>query len=789
MAQAPTDPQAAVSLRPRSHPSGHYLLAALLLVLLFALAIGSMVQKSPTLDEGPSIARGWAFWRTGQMLPAVSPPLMSQIGGLGVLLEPGLPDPHRLAGWDERNAVNFSRELLWRQDIDAGRVVFLARMTTVWLAILLGALVWRWGREMHSPWSAALALALLALSPNVLAYAGLASGDLGAAAFYVAALYTWGCYLRRRTVGWLVGSSILFGLALAAQFSALLLAPTLGLMTFWTVWQREEPGKGRLGSLLKAALALLAMGLIGLLVLWATYRFPLHPLQAGGYLDGLTRFLASGGDGHRAYLLGRFSQTGWWYDDLITLGVKEPLATILLLLAAGAVAAARGVAAREWELLFPAALFVAVAFFIPIGAVMRYLLPILPLLYLFAARLLNPRKRMGWPRRAFVGLLVIWLLAANLWVFPDYLAFFNFVAGGPDGGVRVLAGSNLDWGQDLPALARYLKQRGVGAVYLAYYGQADPAYYGIDYLALPTDPPLPESAPRAEFHPLNPAPGLYAISATHLVGISEAIHDTYAYFRSRQPLARIGHSIYIYEVLPFLPTGEEEGAWFAQCAVPAPSESTAALVDLTGVEALRVFPFDCQQTLPFPGGRGWLLLPSDIPPLVELGPPHYTARRSDGSPRYHVWMVQAPPTPPPSTVEFPAVALPLPIAGHVELLGYTVSTGSAAPGETLVLTAWWRVREPPPPPVTIFAHLLAADGSVSLAADGLGVAAEEWQPGLVFIQQHRFSIPTDFAPDTYALAVGLYSPATGERFAISQAGERVVDRIVLRNVRVTAGGG
>lgn len=788
MAEVPTDLPPTASQRPRSHPSGHYLLAALLLIFLFALAVGSMVQKSPTIGEGPSIARGWAFWRTGQMLPAASPPLMSQLSGLNVLLEPGLPDPRRLAGWEEGDLIGFSREFLWRQGIDAGRVVFLARMMTVWLAVLLGALVWRWGREVYGLWSAALALALLALSPNVLAYAGLATGDLGAAAFYVAALYAWGYYLRRRTVGWLIGGGLLFGLALAAHFSALLLIPTLSLMTLWAVWRRGTPTRGRLGSLLKAALALLLMSLISLLVLWAAYRFSLRPLQAGGYLDGLTRFLASGGEGRRAYLLGRFSQTGWWYDDLITLGVKEPLATLFLLLAAGAVAAARGVAAREGEWLFPAALFVAAAFFIPIGAAVRYLLPILPLLYLFAARPLTPRRRMGWPGRAFVGLLIIWLLAANLWVFPDYLAFFNLIAGGPDGGARVLASSNLDWGQDLPALARYLKQRGAGSVYLAYYGQADPAYYDIDYLALPTDPPLPEDAPHAAFHPLNPAPGLYAISATHLVGVSEAVHDTYAYFRSRRPLARIGHSIYIYEVLPFLPTSSEAGAWFAQCAAPDPSESAATLVDLVGLDDLRIFPFDCRQTLPFPSGAGWLLLPPDIPPLVDLGPPHYTARRNDGSPRYHVWMVQAPPAPPPSTVEFPAVMLPLPIAGHVELLGYTVSARSAAPGEMLVLTAWWRVREPPPPPVAIFAHLLAVDGSVSLAADGLGVAAEEWQPSMVFIQQHRFAIPADFAPGNYALAVGLYSLATGERFAVSQAGERVVDRIVLRSVQVTAGG-
>lgn len=786
MYPAPADPPSVVPYHPLRHSGSHYLLAVLLLVLMFALTLGSMVQESPTMEEGPTLARGWAFWRSGEVLPAKRPPLMSHLGGLLALLEPNLPHPQHLAGWSERSLAELGREFLWERGVDAARVTFLVRMATVWLAVLVGALVWRWGRDVHGLRGAALALTLFVLSPNVLAHAGLAAGDLGAAVFYVAALYAWGCYLRRRTVGWMIASGVLFGLAQAAGFTALLLIPTLPLMAL-AQWRQHHKVGMKHASRRPTVLALLLVGLIGVLVVWAAYGFSLGVLGAGGYVGDLTRFFTPSSDAPRAYLLGRYSPYGWWYYPLIALGIKEPLAILLLLAAAGAIAAARGVAAEEWGVLLPAALFALGALFLPSGGV-RYLLPLLPLLYLFAARLLAERRRVGWPGRIAVGLLILWLLIANLRTFPHYLAFFNLVAGGPDSGARALVNADLDWGQDLPALARYLKQRGAGAIYLAYYGQADPAAYGIDYVALPTDPPLPTEAPRAAFHPLYPAPGLYAISATHLMGAAERVGDTYAYFRSRSPLTRIGHSIYVYEVPPFLPAGGEETAWFAQCTVPAPAESTATLADLTGIESLRVLPFDCQQSLPFPVGVGWLLLPADVAPLVDLGSPDYTAHYADGSPRYHVWLMEAPPAPPPSSVEFPAVPLPLPIAGHVELLGYTVSAGSVAPGETLILTAWWRVREPPPPPVAIFAHLLAADGSLVQAADGLGISAEEWRPGMVFIQQHRFPISADLAPGNYTLAVGLYVPTTGERFVVSQSGERVVDRIALRGVQVTAAG-
>ncbi|HSI32010.1 MAG: hypothetical protein ACAI43_21835, partial [Phycisphaerae bacterium] len=45
---------------------------------------------------------------------------------------------------------------------------------------------------------------------------------------------------------------------------------------------------------------------------------------------------------------------------------------------------------------------------------------------------------------------------------PDYLAFFNRLSGGPARGQEVLADSNIDWGQDVARLARYLEteQRG-----------------------------------------------------------------------------------------------------------------------------------------------------------------------------------------------------------------------------------------------------------------------------------------------------------------------------------------
>ncbi len=772
----------------------HFLIVAVLLSLMFGLAVGSMLCKSPTFDEGFYIARGWVYWRIGHLMPLGHPPLTNLISGLGVLLEPGLPDPRTLDGWQEDNPELLSEDLLWHQGVNANRVVFLARLPSVFLGLLLGAVIWRWGRELYGPWSAALALGLYVLCPNILANTQLATTDLGVAAFYIMTLYAWSCFLNRRTRRWLITSGVLFGLAQASKFSALLLIPTLGLMTLWTAWQdqafalfrkngtetrRVAPLLARLGS---ALLALVIMGLIGLVTLWGAHLFSFQLTGPGSYLGELQHFLSLASEGHRAYLLGHLSQTGWWYYHPYALLVKTPLPTLALIGVAVGLAALRGLDPRERGIIFPALLYLGFSMLGSLNVGIRYLLPILPLLYLFAARTVAGLTPPKGTRAVVTGTLAVWLLGTNLLIYPDYLAFFNRAAGGPDNGYRLLADSNLDWGQDLPALSEYLRERNAGPIYLSYFGQADPAYYGINYIALPSWPPPPPDPSRPEFYPLNPAPGLYAISASNLVGVQLYEPDSFSYFRDKEPVARIGHSIFIYEVTPI---GETPPSWLAQCSVPSALASEDTLRRLTGVPDLWVLYFDCTQTLVFPEGTGWVFLPVGAPSVTELGQPDYVAHAEDGLPSWQAWLVASPPPVPSSTVEFPAVPLPLPVAGHIELLGYQISAAEVAPGETLILTAWWRVREPPVPPVSIFAHLLDANGNFIKAGDGLGIGAEYWRPGMVIIQQHRFEIDQSLPPGEYRLAAGLYSLSTGQRFVISRSGDRVVDRITLRAVRIT----
>jgi hypothetical protein len=783
-----------MTISPSQTRPSQLILAALLLALSFGLALGTALHMSPTVGEVPTVARGWWMLHGAGLPPGDHPPLSDLLAGLGARLEPTLPtyDPVDAGA----SAEDAGRALLSDLGVALPRAIFLIRFPTILLSLLLGALLFRWAREALGGWAGVMAVSVYALSPNLLAFAGQAAPDFAGAVFYVLAVYAWLRFLRTPSTGGLILSGLAAGLAFASGFAALLLIPTFAVLAIRAAlggafrlraelpgWLRVMAGVPPYGgwAALLSLLVVWGIGWILLAVVYAAFGTP--PLAA--YRAELARFLGGPIGGGSYYLLGRFAEHGWWYGPFVVLGAKLPLPVLLLVLFAVTLAATRGVGRREGEIMLCGLLYLGLSLLAPVGPALRYLLPVLLLGVLFVSRLGAGPLQTGWLRPASAGVLVILLAAANVLVYPDYLTFFNAIVGGPENGARLLVRSNLDWGQDLPALRDEMARRGGEVVHLAYFGGIDPAAYDVNYLPLPTT--WPDGDDAETFRPLNPAPGLYAISATHLVGATTDPPDLYAYFRERTPLKRLGGGIYLYDVPPLaLSQDEEQPPWFAQCAITAAVEPEETLAALTGLSNLYVYNFDCANSLAFGGGVGWVLLPAGVEPIVPLGPADYTARFEDGTPRYRVWQVDAPPEIPASRVDFPAVQLPLPIAGRLALLGYEVDR-TVAVGDDLVLTTYWRVRQPPPPPVTIFARLESQQGAEVAAADALGVVAEYWRPGMVIVQRHRLHIGAEVAPGNYVLTAGLMSAASGERFPVSQSGDRIIDRIVLRNVEVTGG--
>lgn len=118
----------------------------------------------------------------------------------------------------------------------------------------------------------------------------------------------------------------------------------------------------------------------------------------------------------------------------------------------------------------------------------RHLLPTYPPLIIAAGSLallwtpaiaaaLKPAllRNLRWSVAALITVLAVEMAVR----FPLYIAYFNGLIT-PDHAYRHVVDSSLDWGQELPAVARYLKQHPGEKTYFAYFGVGEPANYGID---------------------------------------------------------------------------------------------------------------------------------------------------------------------------------------------------------------------------------------------------------------------------------------------------------------------
>ena len=210
---------------------------------------------------------------------------------------------------------------------------------------------------------------------------------------------------------------------------------------------------------------------------------------------------------------------------------------------------------RYWRvnllLVCVAGLLVGVASSIGMQLGLRYILPAMPLLYLFSAQgaqaLWNGRSV---ARRSLVVAGTI-ALCVGLREHPHHLAYFNEAAGGLRGGRNHLADSNLDWGQDLRELDAWLESHGVEQIGLAYFGMFPPSALGIDY-QLPPSPAQVAALGR-------PAAGWYAVSVNFVLGrphtirrpddsIARTGYQEYGYFRRYAPVTTIGGSIDVYHI-------------------------------------------------------------------------------------------------------------------------------------------------------------------------------------------------------------------------------------------------
>jgi hypothetical protein len=280
------------------------------------------------------------------------------------------------------------------------------------------------------------------------------------------------------------------------------------------------------------------------------------PVPMPTFLGGIGQVLAISGGGRPAYLFGQFSTEGWWYYFPTAFLVKTPLPVLLLfILAIVLLLKDRPSRERAAFLLVPAVLYFLVVVQSGLNIGYRHLLPVLPFLYVLAGGLVGTgvsklAATRGHRRAVQVAVpaMILLVLLIDVRLHPHYLSYFNVFAGGPDNGHRVLIDSNIDWGQDLLRLKRWMSAHEVEHLKLAWFGTADPSYYGISHDPLPGFPRSLKLWQELPFDPLSPDPGIYAISVTNLWEFLREDKTVFSWFRDRKPDDKVGYSIFIYYV-------------------------------------------------------------------------------------------------------------------------------------------------------------------------------------------------------------------------------------------------
>ena len=541
------------NIREFFQPFYAWVAVALLIAVGLVRIILTYPVFSQTYDEPAHIARGMEWLDKGQYTyflehPPLAPVMVAMLPYFFGARSTG--HPSRFA---EGNAILHTNGTYLRN-------LTLARLGILPFFVLCALTVWLWTKRDFGWQTALLSTGLFTTLPSILAHSGIATTDMAFTATFLLGLFAFRLWLEHPTIQRSILLGITIALSMLAKFSALVFLPLAAGCIVLVCWYKIRNSTGFLGYPVRRWLAGIAIGVLtGFFVIWGGYRFSVGPVKAlPGFLSdlqlparefirGIQTVMQHNDEGHLSYLLGDVEQNGWWYYFPVVIAVKTPL-PFLGLVFIGLVATIKHIRTRrdDVQMLVPAlvslvVLGVAMTSNINIGQ--RHILPIYPLLamtagygtfYLWTS---IGHKQLG--RFAAIALL-IWYLASTIAAHPDYLAYFNELAG--DHPENIVVDSNLDWGQDILRLSRTLKEKDIEPTWECLYsshGNRD-----LITLGLPRMKKLPAYKEKT---------GWIAISVMCLkMGTLEPPYDQFAWLDTYKPVERVGKTIYLY----FIPKGD-----------------------------------------------------------------------------------------------------------------------------------------------------------------------------------------------------------------------------------------
>lgn len=531
---------------------------------------------SPTADEIAQLPAALHHIEQRRFeLARANPPLVRLVAAIPVVAAGYRPDWRRVdPSPTARSEFTVGSDFLVANQTRLALLFPLARWACLPLALVGAWVCWRWARELYGTSAGLAALTLWSFCPNVLGNGALLTPDVGCASLGSLAAFLFWRWLRAPswTSAALAGAAL--GLANLTKFAWLILFPLWPMLTlFWII---ATPGGEPRNVALRRAAHLIVMFVLAVAIINALYLadgtctplqdYPFHSATLGWaapvdadpavvatnrfrgtllgripvplpkqYVQGLDTQLTAFEQGRPAYLFGEWKHGGWWYYYVAAALFKIPLGAWVL----GAIAlygrfrhhVPANVCRNEVILLTLAvAYLLAISLLGGINRHFRYVLPSLPFIYIWLSSTVpHPQAGLFVPRKVVFG-AIGWFVISSIAVLPHSQTYFNELCGGPRYGHRVLLGSNVDWGQNLFFVQRWVQQHPEAQpLYLALsYGGAPPEYFGI------RGQPIPQQA----------QPGWYVVSVNRLYDPTSSC----TYLHDHKPIAAIAYSIQVFYI-------------------------------------------------------------------------------------------------------------------------------------------------------------------------------------------------------------------------------------------------
>jgi MYXO-CTERM domain-containing protein len=493
--------------------------AATLLLLMFLMSGGAALRESVTIDEVAHIGAGLSYVQKLDLrFNEEHPPLAKLLAGLPLAMFGTRADysstqwnigrrffPAYLAEWV------FGDWVLGRWN-DAWSTLRWARLPMLLLTVLLGWVLFVFGRRLGGPWGGLLCLASYTTMPAFLAFGPLVLTDVAIAIFAVLTIWTTGELWQKpaaRNTNWF--GLVLAGALLAKFSSGILIISVISFVLTTRLWpiMSQPADKAAARAWRKLRWRALRRGtLLAALVVYAVYFIFSwnQPVDIPGFaghgmliafagrllmppwlfLRGLAWVLLTAV--RPTFLLGHAYPHGVWFYFPVLVVLKSPPGWLGLLLLAlllglsqrrksGAMAVVPAELAPHWRAIWVSLLvFTAVCLVGTMDISIRHFSVPLVLLILLLAPL--PRliqrsaRRVRWIATAAVATMVAGSLITAMRQYPYYFPYVSpFGMGRP--AYWLMSDSNVDWNQALPEVEQFARQHQLADVPLDNYGFSD----------------------------------------------------------------------------------------------------------------------------------------------------------------------------------------------------------------------------------------------------------------------------------------------------------------------------